>query len=94
MTNAVIERLYRAHFSEQRSIFDMESLVALGVEAGLDGAEARRTLESDAYSDAVRADVHLGERGEQPTTVSGWRRHTRRRRTLRKTMPIVRRERL
>jgi predicted DsbA family dithiol-disulfide isomerase len=56
LEDAAVERLYRAHFSEQRSIFDIESLVDLGADAGLDRSEARRSLESDAYADAVRAD--------------------------------------
>jgi predicted DsbA family dithiol-disulfide isomerase len=52
----VIERLYRAHFTEQRSIFDRESLAAIAVEAGLDPADVTRVLDSDEYGDAVRAD--------------------------------------
>jgi predicted DsbA family dithiol-disulfide isomerase len=52
----VIERLYRAHFTETRSIFDRESLAALGVEAGLDPADVTRVLESEEYADDVRAD--------------------------------------
>jgi predicted DsbA family dithiol-disulfide isomerase len=56
LQDAVIERLYRAHFAEQRSIFDIDALVDLGAEAGLDRAEARRSLETDAYADAVQAD--------------------------------------
>ena len=41
----MLERLYRAYFTEQRSLFDRESLVALGVETGLDAGEARQALE-------------------------------------------------
>jgi predicted DsbA family dithiol-disulfide isomerase len=52
-----LERLYRAYFTEQRSIFDGESLLALAVDAGLDGAEVRRMLESDAYAAAVAEDI-------------------------------------
>jgi len=55
--DAVIERLYRAYFTEQRSVFDRDSLVTLAVEAGLDQAEARDVLERDAYVEAVTADV-------------------------------------
>jgi predicted DsbA family dithiol-disulfide isomerase len=55
--DAVIERLYRAYFTEQRSVFDRDSLVALAGEAGLDRAEARDVLERDAYVEAVTADV-------------------------------------
>jgi predicted DsbA family dithiol-disulfide isomerase len=55
--DAVIERLYRAYFTEQRSVFDRDSLVTLSGEAGLDQSEARDVLERDAYVDAVTADV-------------------------------------
>jgi predicted DsbA family dithiol-disulfide isomerase len=53
----VIERLYRAYFTEQRSIFDRDSLIALAGDAGLDRAEARDVLERDGYAEAVAADV-------------------------------------
>ena len=53
----VIERLYRAHFTEQRSLFEHESLVQLAAEAGLDPDEARDVLKADTYASAVRADV-------------------------------------
>jgi len=55
--DAVIERLYRAYFTEQRSVFDRDSLVSLAGEAGLDQAEARDVLERDALVSAVDADV-------------------------------------
>ena len=54
--DAVVERLYRAHFTEQRSIFDRDSLVTLAVEAGLDPDAARGVLQRDAYANAVAAD--------------------------------------
>lgn len=54
--DAVIERLYRAYFTEQRSVFERDSLVALASEAGLDQAEARDVLERDTYADAVAGD--------------------------------------
>jgi len=56
--DAVIERLYRAYFTEQRSVFDRDSLVTLAGESGLDEAEARDALERDAYVKAVEADVN------------------------------------
>lgn len=55
--DAVIERLYRAYFTEQRSVFDRDSLITLATEAGLDEAEVRDALERDAYADAVAADI-------------------------------------
>jgi len=54
--DAVVERLFRAYFTEQRSVFDDESLVALAAEAGLDADEARRVLRDGTYAAAVRAD--------------------------------------
>lgn len=63
--DAVIERLFRAHFTEGRSLFDHESLATLAGEAGLEGA--RELLSTDRYADAVAADHRqaneLGARG-------------------------------
>jgi predicted DsbA family dithiol-disulfide isomerase len=47
------ERLHRAYFTEQRSIFDAVSLAALAAESGLDPAEIAQVLDSDQYLDAV-----------------------------------------
>jgi predicted DsbA family dithiol-disulfide isomerase len=55
--DAVVERFFRAYFTEQRSLFDPDSLVELASEAGLDPAEIRRVLQGSAYADAVAADV-------------------------------------
>jgi predicted DsbA family dithiol-disulfide isomerase len=62
LPDAVVERLFRAHFSERRSIFDTPSLVALGVEAGLDAEAARAALIGDAYADAVNAELREARR--------------------------------
>jgi predicted DsbA family dithiol-disulfide isomerase len=50
------ERLHRAYFTEQRSVFDHAALLEIAVEAGLDRGDVRRVLDSDAYDDAVDAD--------------------------------------
>lgn len=55
--DALLDRFYRAHFTEGRSLFDRESLVALAREAGLDAAEVRRVLAGNAYTDQVEADI-------------------------------------
>ena len=55
--DAMVERLYRAYFTEGRSVFDEDSLVALAVEVGIDVDLVRGTLRSDAYADAVTADT-------------------------------------
>jgi predicted DsbA family dithiol-disulfide isomerase len=57
LENAALERLYRAYFSEERSIFDHESLTVLAVEAGLDREETARMLAGDEFADAVRLDL-------------------------------------
>ncbi len=57
LQDAVLERLYRAYFTEQRSLFDRESLLPLAGEAGLDVSDARQALESGAFIDAVAADL-------------------------------------
>ena len=57
LRDAMLERLYRAYFTEQRSIFDRESLVALGAETGLDTGEARQALDSGAFAEAVADDL-------------------------------------
>jgi predicted DsbA family dithiol-disulfide isomerase len=50
------ERLLHAHFEEGRSVFDVDSLVALGVKVGLDEQEAREALTDRRYLAAVRQD--------------------------------------
>jgi predicted DsbA family dithiol-disulfide isomerase len=50
------ERLHRAYFTEEKSIFDHESLTEIAVSAGLDRDEVSRVLASDEYLDAVEAD--------------------------------------
>lgn len=67
LQDAVIERLYRAYFSEQRSLFAADSLVDLAAEAGLARDEAAATLRDNSYADAVKEDIetarHLGVTG-------------------------------
>jgi predicted DsbA family dithiol-disulfide isomerase len=52
----LMERLQRAYFSEQDSIFDPDALTRLAVEAGLDPDEVADVLGSDRYSDHVETD--------------------------------------
>jgi predicted DsbA family dithiol-disulfide isomerase len=56
--DAVVERFFRAYFTEGRSLFNEESLVTLGTEAGLDSSDARRVLQEGAFAAAVAADAH------------------------------------
>lgn len=56
--------LFTAHFTEQRSLADPETLVAAAVVARLDGDAARAIVQTDAYATEVRADErHWRENG-------------------------------
>ena len=57
LQGATKERLLHAHFEEGRSVFDVDSLTALAVEAGLDEAEVRAALADHRYRPAVLADA-------------------------------------
>jgi predicted DsbA family dithiol-disulfide isomerase len=52
----LMERLQRAYFSEQDSIFDHDSLTRLATEAGLDRDDVTQVLASDQYADHVDTD--------------------------------------
>lgn len=54
--DAVMVRLMQAYQGEGQDIADPETLVRLGVQAGLDEAEVRRLLAGTDYLDDVRAD--------------------------------------
>jgi predicted DsbA family dithiol-disulfide isomerase len=65
--NAAEEALFKAYFTEGRDISDHNVLVQLGLEIGLEAAEVKQALESDAYAASVREDIYeaesLGARG-------------------------------
>ncbi|MBD0709256.1 MULTISPECIES: DsbA family oxidoreductase [unclassified Streptomyces] len=68
LQSELLDLAYRANFAETRSVFDDATLLALGVEAGLDEAEVRAVLaDPTAYAEAVRADereaAELGANG-------------------------------
>lgn len=52
----VVERLMSAHFEHGRVVDDVDVLVAIAAEAGLDADSVRAALASDAGAGAVRAD--------------------------------------
>ena len=52
----MVERLHRAYFTEEDSVFDHEALTRLAVEVGLDRDEVAEVLASDAYGDQVDTD--------------------------------------
>jgi predicted DsbA family dithiol-disulfide isomerase len=62
LQDAVLERLYRAYFTEQRSLFDRESLATLAGEAGLDTNEAGQAMEDGTFADAVANDLNDAKR--------------------------------
>ncbi len=55
----LVERLHRAYFSEEQSVFDHASLTKLAVDAGLDRDDVLKVLGSEEYGDAVDADEAL-----------------------------------
>ena len=57
LRNELKERLLHAHFEEGRSVFDVDSLVALGAEVGLDATEAREALTDRRFLAAVHQDA-------------------------------------
>jgi predicted DsbA family dithiol-disulfide isomerase len=62
LQDAVVERLFRAYFTEQRSLFDQQTLVDLGADAGLNRDEAAATLRDNRYANAVDADIETAHR--------------------------------
>src|SRR5262245_13753476 len=67
LSDAVMERLMRAYFTDGEAIDDPETLLRLVTEAGLDADEARAVLDSDRYAEEVRTDeataARIGVRG-------------------------------
>ena len=62
LQDAVVERLFRAYFTEQRSLFDQQTLVDLGADAGLNRDEATAALRANRYANAVDADIEIAHR--------------------------------
>lgn len=65
--DAAEERLFKAYFTEGKDTGNHDTLVALGVEIGLDESEIRQVLKTDAYTDVVKKEAEeagqLGARG-------------------------------
>lgn len=61
------ELLFKAHFEEAKNIDDLSTLLTIAEALGLDAAEAKNVLESNAFEEEVRYDVYesqqLGVRG-------------------------------
>ena len=60
--DAMVERLFKAHFTERRSVFSHDSLVTLATEVGLDADEVRSVLASDTYAAEVADDAATASR--------------------------------
>jgi predicted DsbA family dithiol-disulfide isomerase len=56
--DAAEERLFKAYFTEGKNTADAETLVQLGQDIGLDGAEIKSMLDSDAFSEEVNLDIY------------------------------------
>ncbi|MEU4823328.1 DsbA family oxidoreductase [Actinomadura citrea] len=50
---AVVEALFKAYFTDERPVFDRDTLVDVVAEAGLDAAEARDVLASGKFASEV-----------------------------------------
>jgi predicted DsbA family dithiol-disulfide isomerase len=57
LQDQMVERLFRAYFSEGEDLGDHATLARLGAELGLDETEALEMLASDRYADDVRRDI-------------------------------------
>ena len=55
----MVERLFRAYFTERRSLFAQDALVDLAADVGLDREEAAATLRNGRYSEAVTSDIEI-----------------------------------
>jgi predicted DsbA family dithiol-disulfide isomerase len=60
--DVLVERLYRAYFTEQRSLFDEGSLLDLAADAGLDRGDAESALRDRRYAAAIEADIDAARR--------------------------------
>lgn len=60
--HALKRALLQAYHGEGRNVSDRDALVAIAESAGLDGAEARRILATDAFAAQVREREHFYQR--------------------------------
>jgi predicted DsbA family dithiol-disulfide isomerase len=56
--NEMKERLFRAYYTEGKNIGDIDTLAQLAEEVGLQAAEVKKVLESDAYAQDVLLDQY------------------------------------
>ena len=60
--HALEERLFEAHFRDGRNVDDIEELLRIGAEAGLDLTGLREAILHGAYDEAVEADLTMARR--------------------------------
>jgi predicted DsbA family dithiol-disulfide isomerase len=58
----LVERLFRAYFTEGHNVGRADELVTLAAEVGLDAGQAEQALTRNTYLPAVKADVRLAAR--------------------------------
>ncbi len=58
----LVERLFRAYFTESRNVGRIPDLVALAAEIGLDAEKAEQALTQNTFLPAVKADVRQAAR--------------------------------
>jgi predicted DsbA family dithiol-disulfide isomerase len=51
------EQLFKAYFTDGKNIDDLNTLVELGVQIGLDATAVKQALEGNAYADDVKHDI-------------------------------------
>lgn len=57
----LMERLHRAYFTDQKSVFDHESLTRIASEAGLDPEDIVDVLATDRYAEHVDTDEQMAQ---------------------------------
>jgi predicted DsbA family dithiol-disulfide isomerase len=62
LQDAVVERLFRAYFTERQSLFDQQTLVNLCADVGLNRDEAAAALGDNRYANAVDAEIEIAHR--------------------------------
>ena len=61
LQNEAEEKLFKAYFTEGKNTADVETLVKIGAEIGLEEDEIRNTLAGDDFSDEVKNDIYMAQ---------------------------------
>ena len=67
LTDRLIERLYKAYFTDSLELADHEVLKKIAVEEGMDEAEVTEVFDSDRYADEVTLTSILTHRADRKT---------------------------